>query len=347
MQVRSIVAPDEPQLTSSTSSNPQVTLSRPLLSVVIPILNEEDSIQTLYTRLTTELERLEQPYEIIAIDDGSTDMSFARLRALAREDPRLRIVRFRRNFGQTAAFTAGFDRAHGDVVITIDADLQNDPADIPNLLAKLSEGYDVVSGWRARRQDPFLRRRLPSLIANRLISIVTGTNLHDYGCSLKAYRREVVQDIQLYGELHRFIPAIASWQGISITEIPVNHAPRRYGKSKYSLGRTSRVVLDLLTVRFLLSYATRPMQIFGLWGLIIGSVATVILGWLAFVRLILLHPIADRPLLLLGILLAVIAMQFVGIGLIGEMIIRAAHTGQRPGYRVREEVNGDLMPDER
>lgn len=331
-------------MATTATANPQSNPGRPLLSVVIPILNEEDSVQLLYTRLTTELDRLDQSYEIIAIDDGSTDTSFARLRALAREDPRLRIVRFRRNFGQTAAFTAGFDRARGDVVITIDADLQNDPADIPNLLAKLNEGYDVVSGWRARRQDPFVRRRLPSLIANRLISIVTGTNLHDYGCSLKAYRREVVQDIQLYGELHRFIPAIASWQGISITEIPVNHAARLYGKSKYSLGRTSRVVLDLLTVRFLLSYATRPMQIFGLLGLILGSISAVILGWLAYVRLILLNPIADRPLLLLGILLAVIAMQFIGIGLIGEMIIRAAHSGQRPVYRVREEVNGDVPP---
>lgn len=338
------VATSDMQLTSSAISSPYNHPSRPLLSVVIPIFNEEDSIQTLYSRLTAVLERLEQPYEIIAIDDGSTDRSFARLRDLACGDPRLRIVRFRRNFGQTAAFMAGFDRVRGDVVITIDADLQNDPADIPSLLSKLNEGYDLVSGLRTRRQDPFLRRRLPSMIANRLISIVTGTSLHDYGCSLKAYRREVVQDLQLYGELHRFIPAIASWQGVSITELPVSHAPRQFGKSKYTIGRTSRVVLDLLTVRFFLSYATRPMQIFGLFGLIVGFIAALILGGLAYVRLILLHPIADRPLLLLGILLAVIAMQFIGIGLIGEMIIRAAHNGQRPDYRVREEVNGDPAP---
>jgi glycosyltransferase involved in cell wall biosynthesis len=296
--------------------------------------------------LTTELEHLGTSYELIAVDDGSTDTSFARLRELARGDPRLRIVRFRRNFGQTAAFTAGFDRAQGDVVITIDADLQNDPADISRLLSKLGEGYDVVSGWRVRRQDPFVLRRLPSMIANRLISTVTGTTLHDYGCSLKAYRREIVQDLQLYGELHRFIPAIASWQGVSIAEIPVNHAPRQYGKSKYTIGRTSRVILDLVTVRFLLSYSTRPMQIFGLIGLAFGLVAALILGALGYVRLVLLHPIADRPLLLLGILLAVLSVQFISIGLLGEMIIRTAPSGQRPGYRIREEVNGPPSPDE-
>jgi glycosyltransferase involved in cell wall biosynthesis len=321
-------------------ANTILDIPQPILSVVVPIYNEEESIPGLYERLTLVLESLDRPYEIIAVDDGSVDQSFVRLHELARRDPRLRVVRFRRNFGQTAAFSAGFDRARGGIVITIDADLQNDPADIPRLLDKLDDGYDVVSGWRARRQDPFLRRRLPSIIANRLISMVTGTSLHDYGCSLKAYRREVVQDLQLYGELHRFIPAIASWQGVSIAEIPVNHAPRRYGKSKYTIGRTTRVVLDLLTVRFLLSYAMRPMQIFGLLGLTLGLIGTVILGFLGFVRLVLLQPIADRPLVLLGILLLVLGMQFMSIGLVGEMIVRATSSAhRRPNYRVREEIN--------
>lgn len=315
---------------------------RPLLSVVIPIFNEEESIPLLYARLAAVLDRCGGPFEIIAVDDGSRDASFARLEALARADARLRVVRFRRNFGQTAAFAAGFERARGDVVITIDADLQNDPADIPRLLHKLDEGYDVVSGWRERRREPFLSRRLPSLLANRLISLVTGLKLHDYGCSLKAYRREVVQDLQLYGELHRFIPAIASWQGVTVAELPVNHAPRRYGKSKYGIGRTARVALDLLTVKFLLSYGTRPMQIFGLLGLAFGAAGLCILGYLGFIRLVLLHPIANRPVLFLGLLLSLFAVQFLSIGLIGEMLVRATHGGARPAtYRIREELNAE------
>lgn len=240
----------------------------------MPVYNEEENIPHLYERLTTELEHLGLPYEIIAVDDGSRDRSFALLRDLAHADRRLRVVRFRRNFGQTAAFSAGFDRARGEVVVTIDADLQNDPADIGALLAKIEEGYDVVSGWRAHRQDLFLNRRLPSIIANRLISWATGVHLHDYGCSLKAYRREVVRGIRLYGELHRFIPAIASWQGVTVTELPVRHAPRRFGRSKYGISRTLRVLLDLMTVRFLQSYSTRPMQVFGSIGLISSAVGT-------------------------------------------------------------------------
>src|SRR5262245_22133622 len=259
----------------------------PELSVVVPIYDEEENIPALYERLTGVLAALGSGYEIIAVDDGSHDRSFALLRELARADRRLRVVRFRRNFGQTAAFTAGFERARGEVVVTIDADLQNDPADIPRLLEKIAEGYDVISGWRAHRQDAFWNRRLPSIMANRLISLVTGLRLHDYGCSRKAYRREVVQDLQLYGELHRFIPAIASWQGVQVAELAVNHEPRRFGSSKYGIGRTLRVMLDLMTVRFLLSYATRPMQIFGLVGLLLSGVGGLILGYLGFVRLVL------------------------------------------------------------
>jgi glycosyltransferase involved in cell wall biosynthesis len=315
------------------------TAARPALSVVVPIFNEEANIPQLYARLSAALQRLALPYEILAVDDGSRDGSFAQLRTIAAGDACVRVVRFRRNFGQTAAFCAGFERARGEVVVTIDADLQNDPDDIGALLAKLNEGYDVVSGWRARRQDPFLNRRLPSVIANRLISLVTGVRLHDYGCSLKAYRREILQDIQLYGELHRFIPAIASWQGVQVAELPVRHAPRRFGKSKYGLSRTIRVMLDLLTVRFLLSYATRPMQIFGLFGIITMTLGSAIMLYLVSLKLLFNEALANRPLLLLGVLLIILGVQFIGIGLIGELIVRTAHGTQRkPIYVVREEL---------
>lgn len=313
----------------------------PFLSVVVPVYNEEESIPHLYTRLTEALDRLAQPYELIAVDDGSRDRSFALLGELAARDPRLRVVRFRRNFGQTAAFAAGFDRARGEWVATIDADLQNDPNDIPQMLAKAGEGYDVVSGWRARRQDPFLNRRLPSMLANSLISWATGVQLHDYGCSLKIYRAEVVKNINLYGELHRFIPAIASWQGVSVTEMPVNHEARRFGKSKYGIGRTTRVLLDLITVRFLLSYSTRPMQVFGLIGLITMLAGGAISLYLALVKLLYNVNIGDRPLLLLGALLIIVGVQFIGFGLIGELVMRAYYEGQhKPIYVVREELNG-------
>ncbi|HWQ12471.1 MAG TPA: glycosyltransferase family 2 protein [Roseiflexaceae bacterium] len=313
---------------------------RPRVSVVVPIYNEEESIPQLYERLSAELEALGVGYEIIAVDDGSRDKSFALLREYAARDARLRVVRFRRNFGQTAAFSAGFDRAHGEVVVTIDADLQNDPADIGRLLAKVEEGFDVVSGWRERRQDPFLNRRLPSMIANRLISWATGVHLHDYGCSLKAYRLEVVRGIRLYGELHRFIPAIASWQGTAVAELPVNHRARQFGKSKYGIGRTVRVVLDLLTVRFLLSYGTRPMQIFGLLGLAATLLGVLIGAYLTWIKLAYGAAIADRPLLLLAVLLVVLGVQFVSLGLIGELIVRTYYeTQQKPIYVVREEIN--------
>ncbi len=316
--------------------------SAPCLSVVVPVYNEEENIPHLYRRLTTELEQLGLSYEIIAIDDGSRDRSFALLSDLAREDRRLRVVRFRRNFGQTAAFSAGFDRARGEVVVTIDADLQNDPADIGALLAKIEEGYDVVSGWRAQRQDPFLNRRLPSMIANSLISWVTGVHLHDYGCSLKAYRLDVVRGIRLYGELHRFIPAIASWQGVNVTELPVHHAPRRFGRSKYGISRTLRVLLDLVTVRFLLSYGTRPMHIFGLLGLLSGGLGMLIGAYLTWIKLAYGAAIADRPLLLLAVLLIVLGVQFISLGLIGELVVRTYYEAQsKPIYVVREEINHD------
>lgn len=312
----------------------------PVLSVVVPIYNEEESIPHLYRRLTDALERFGKPYEVIAVDDGSRDHSFALLSEIAAQDRRWRVVRFRRNFGQTAAFSAGFDRAQAPVVITIDADLQNDPEDIGKLMAKIDEGFDVVSGWRERRQDPFLNRRLPSMIANRLISWATGVHLHDYGCSLKAYRTEVVRGIRLYGELHRFIPAIASWQGIEVAEIPVNHEARRFGSSKYGISRTLRVVLDLLTVRFLLSYGTRPMQIFGLIGLVATFLGMLIGMYLTWIKLMYGAAIADRPLLLLAVLMIVLGVQFISMGLIGELIVRTYYeTQSKPIYVVREELN--------
>jgi glycosyltransferase involved in cell wall biosynthesis len=313
----------------------------PYLSIVVPIYNEAESIPPLYARLTEALEALGRSYEIIAVDDGSRDRSFMLLRDLALDDRRLRVVRFRRNFGQTAAFSAGFDRARGEVVVTIDADLQNDPADIGALLEKMQEGYDVVSGWRARRQDPFLNRRLPSILANGLISRVTGVKLHDYGCSLKAYRTEVLRGIRLYGELHRFIPAIASWQGITVAEMPVNHSSRRFGKSKYGISRTIRVVLDLLTVRFLLSYGTRPMQIFGLAGLLSMLSGVLIAAYLTAIKFLEGAAIANRPLLLLAVLMIVLGVQFISLGLVGELIVRTYYETQAKAiYVVREELNG-------
>jgi len=307
------------------------------VSVVIPLLNEEENIIPLYHELTTALESLDQPYEVIIVDDGSTDRSFERLRALQAEDDRLVVIRFRRNFGQTAAFAAGFARARGAVVVTLDADLQNDPADIPAMLDKLNEGYDVVSGWRVDRQDTFLTRRLPSMMANAMISSATGVHLHDYGCSLKAYRREVVKNLQLYGELHRFIPALASWMGVSVAEIPVNHRSRQHGKSKYGLSRIFRVMLDLLTVRFLLSYATRPIQIFGLFGLLTFVGGILLTVYLGVVRIVLQQPISGRPLLLLAILLTLVGVQFITMGLLGELVVRTYHeTQHKPIYMIRE-----------
>ncbi len=315
------------------------TSDTPLLSVVIPIYNEAESVPILLERLHNSLGGLGRPYEIVAVDDGSRDDTFTRLRTHAERDARLRVVRFRRNFGQTAAFVAGFDRARGDVIITLDADLQNDPQDIPQLLAKLDEGFDVVSGWRIQRQDPFWQRRLPSMLANRLIGAATGVRLHDFGCSLKVYRRDVLADLPLYGELHRLIPAVASWQGVEVAEVPVRHHPRRYGRSKYGIGRTVRVLLDILTVRFFLTHGTRPMHVFGSIGLLMGVVGVALLTYLAIVKLVLAESIGDRPLLLLGVLLSVMAVQFVSLGLLGEMLVRSGPLGTRAVYRVRDELN--------
>ncbi|MBI4521550.1 MAG: glycosyltransferase family 2 protein, partial [Gemmatimonadetes bacterium] len=297
-----------------------------------------------YRELTDTLERWGTSYEILIVDDGSSDDSFAQLARLQASDARLRVIRFRRNFGQTAAFAAGFAYARGRLIVTSDGDLQNDPADIPAMAAKIDEGYDIVCGWRKDRKDAWLTRRLPSRIANRLISSTTGVRLHDYGCSLKVFRAEVVKPLRLYGEMHRFLPAIASEMGVRIAEVVVNHRARRHGRSKYGLGRTVRVVLDLLTVRFLLSYATRPLQIFGLVGLTMAVAGGGISAWLAFIRLTGDEPIGDRPLLLFGILLVFTGVQLITLGLLAELQARTYHESQnKPTYVVREVLENSAV----
>ena len=309
----------------------------PELSVVIPLLDEALNVEALYRELTETLEGSGRTFEVVLIDDGSTDGTFEILSRLHAADPRLRVIQLRRNFGQTAAFAAGFARARGRLIVTADGDLQNDLRDIPRMVDKLEEGYDIVCGWRKARKDRWLSRRVPSVIANALISGAIGVRLHDYGCSLKVFRAEVVKSIRLYGEMHRFIPAIASAQGVRIAEVVVNHRPRRHGRSKYGISRTVRVILDLATVKFLLSYSTRPLQIFGLVGLLMGAAGTLITGWLGYVRLFGGQAIGDRPLLLLGILLLFTGLQLVTLGLLAEMQARTYHESQgKPTYYIRE-----------
>ncbi len=321
----------------------------PDLSIVIPVRNESPNIKRLYDELTATLMSGNRSYELILIDDGSTDDTFAQLAAQQARDPHLRVIRFRRNFGQTAAFAAGFAFARGRLVVTADGDNQNDPADIPRMADEIDQGYDIVCGWRKDRKDTLITRRIPSMIANKLISWATGVDLHDYGCSLKVFRSEVVKPLRLYGEMHRFLPAIASEFGVRIKEVVVNHRPRTAGTSKYGLSRTVRVVLDLLTVKFLLSYSTRPLQIFGLVGIVAGSLGGLIVGWLAYVRLIERQGIADRPLLLLGVLLVFIGVQLVTFGLLAELMARTYYESQnKPVYTIREiRQTPELSPIER
>ena len=310
------------------------------LSVIVPIYNEEESIHALHVKISAALAATGIDYELILVDDGSSDRSFLLLKAIAAEDARVKVIRFRRNFGQTAAMAAGFDAACGRVVVPMDGDLQNDPADIPRLLAKIDEGYDVVSGWRKDRQDTFINRKLPSMIANGLISRFTGVHLHDYGCTLKAYRREVLEGINLYGEMHRFVPALASQVGAKVTELPVQHHPRLYGTSKYGISRTVRVVLDLMTVKFLLSYSTKPIQLFGKWGvytLLAGSVS----GLTTIYMKIFEHFSMNRnPLWILTIFLLFMGIQFIVLGLLGELNARTYYEAQgKPIYVIREKIN--------
>ncbi|MSO56224.1 MAG: glycosyltransferase [Acidobacteria bacterium] len=309
----------------------------PELSVVIPVRNESPNIDELYRETTEALERWGRSYEVIVVDDGSTDDSFDKLCRHQQDDPRWRIIQFRRNFGQTAAFAAGFRHAKGRLIATSDGDLQNDPRDLPDLIRSIEAGADIVCGWRKERKDPWLTRRLPSELANKLISLSTGVHLHDYGCSLKVFRAEVVKPLKLYGEMHRFLPAIASEFGVNIAEVVVNHRARRHGRSKYGLSRTFRVILDLLTVKFLLSYSTRPLQMFGLIGVPMGMVGLAITAWLSYQRLFGYQSIANRPLLWLGILLIFTGVQLVTMGLLAEIQARTYHESQdRPTYTIRE-----------
>ena len=307
------------------------------LSIVVPIYNEVDNLRPLCQRVHAVLAPLDWSYELVLIDDGSQDGSSELLAELHAEDDTLKVLRFRRNFGQTAALAAGFEYAHGDVIVSLDGDLQNDPVDIPRLLAKLDEGYDLVNGWRMKRQDPFLSRRLPSQIANKIISLTTRVKLHDYGCTLKAFRRDVAKGLKLYGEMHRFIPALAGDMGARIAELPVTHHARKHGTSKYGLARTLWVVLDLLTVKFMSSYATRPSHLFGFLGLIavlVGGGITTVLG---IQRLLFDVQLANRPILLLGILLLVTGVQLLTTGLIAELLSRTYHESQeKPVYWIKD-----------
>jgi glycosyltransferase involved in cell wall biosynthesis len=313
-----------------------MTSVRPAVSVVIPIFNEADNLEDLHRELTAALEGMGRPYEIILVDDGSTDGSLARMAALESRDRRLRVLALRRNFGQTAAFSAGFDHARGEIVVTSDGDLQNDPADIPRLVARLEEGFDMVCGWRRLRRDP-ASKRVPSWFANRIISWATGVHLHDYGCSLKAMRSEVVRGLRLYGEMHRFIPAVASWMGVTLAEVEVNHRPRRRGTSKYGLGRTVPVLLDLFTVKFLGVYGTRPAHLFGRMGLVSGGGGFLVLAYLSYVKLFQDEAIGGRPALIFGALLFLTGVILVSFGLVAELMVRTYHESQgKRTYVVKE-----------
>ena len=308
------------------------------VSVVVPLLNEQDNIGPLYEQITQSLTG-KYNYEIIFVDDGSTDNSFEILTRLQKDDAKLRLIRFRKNFGQTAALGAGFDHARGKIIVAIDADLQNDPADIPKMIDKLDEGFDVVSGWRKKRHDKALTRLLPSVIANWLIATITRVKLHDFGCTLKVYRREILDQINLYGEMHRFIPALASWNGASIAEMVVNHRPRTTGVAKYGLGRTFKVVLDLITVKFMGSFSTKPIYIFGGLGLLTGLVAFLSGVAVLYQKFVSGFAMNRNPLLVLTAMLVTATIQLILMGLLAEMLIRTYHESQnRPTYVIKDII---------
>lgn len=337
------VAADAEQASSSATER---FVGNGMVSVVIPVYDEQDNLIPLHQSLTKAL--ADRDYELVFVDDGSTDGSLETIADLVRDDPRhVRLVELRRNFGQTAAIAAGIDHSVGDIVVLIDADMQNDPVDIPEMLSKIEEGYDVVSGWRVNRKDRLLTRRFPSRVANWLISRVTGVALHDYGCTLKAYRRDVLEGFRLYGEMHRFIPAYAGSVGARITEMPVRHHPRRHGKTKYGLDRTIKVLLDLLTVKFLVSYAAKPLYLFGGAGFALIAPGVVILLFLAVRRLSLEVSVLASPLFLPSIMLVVLGFQSVLMGLIAELLVRTYHESQaKPTYSVRQVHNRTASPED-
>lgn len=309
------------------------------LSVVVPIFNEEENITPLYRELKNVLEGLGTAYEVIFVDDGSVDASYEVLQGLAKDDKEIKIIQFRKNFGQTAAIAAGVEHAQGEVIVTIDGDGQNDPRDIPRLLEKLEQGYDVASGWRKDRRDPFLNKRFPSALANKLISWLTRVRLHDYGCTLKAYRRDILRDIHLYGEMHRFIPAYASWVGARITELEVAHHPRRHGKSKYGLSRTTSIILDLITILFLQRYSTKPIRLFGGAGMTLLGLG-ILSGLFVLFRRIIWGGAWISPMILISFLFITMGVMFILLGLIAEIIIRTYHESQgKPIYVVKSMTN--------
>jgi glycosyltransferase involved in cell wall biosynthesis len=318
-----------------------------MISVTIPIYNEAENIPTLVARVTESLSGLGRPWELILVDDGSTDDSAALLDRAADENPRVKVIHLRRNFGQTAAMMAGISFAAGDIIIPMDGDLQNDPDDIPRLLAELDRGYDVCSGWRKSRQDNRLSRNLPSIIANRLISAISGVHLHDYGCTLKAYRADVLKGVKLYGEMHRFVPIYASWQGAKVTEIPVQHHPRRFGKSKYGLERTIKVVLDLIVVKFLSRYSEKPMYVFGGFGILslfLGLLAAAVATYLKVFRGI---SFVQTPLPLMSLTAGMIGFMCILMGLLAELMTRTYHESQgKPVYLIRATKNLDVSNHE-
>jgi len=313
------------------------------VSVVVPLLNEQDNIRALYEQITQTLAG-KYEYEVIFIDDGSTDNSFTVLAGLQKADAKVRVIRFRKNFGQTAALSAGFDHSRGKIIIAIDADLQNDPADIPRMIEKLHEGFDVVSGWREKRHDNAITRLIPSRIANWLIAKITGVELHDFGCTLKAYRREILEQINLYGEMHRFIPALASWSGARICEMAVNHRPRTAGVAKYGIGRTLKVVLDLITIKFLGSFSTKPIYIFGGLGLITAFGSLIGGLMVLYQKFVSDLPMNRNPLLVLTAMMVTATIQFILMGLIAELLVRTYHESQnRPTYVIKEILESPLI----
>ena len=311
----------------------------PELSLFLPVLDEEENLGPMHEKISQALDELGRTAEVIYVDDGSTDRSLSILKDLADRDDRVRVISLRRNYGQTAAMSAGIDAARGDILIPMDADLQNDPADIARLLDKLDEGYDVVSGWRKNRQDKLVSRKIPSQIANKIISWIGGVPLHDYGCSLKAYRRDVIQDVRLYGEMHRFIPIYASWAGARVTEIPVDHHARTMGKSKYGISRTIKVVFDLMTIKFMASYQTKPIYVFGMFGMIAFMIALVASIWAIVLKLAYDTSFILTPLPVIAVVMLAISVQFFLMGLLAELLVRTYHESQNKAiYAVRERV---------
>lgn len=309
-----------------------------LISIIVPVYNEEENVKLLYDEIHSALNGEFGKYEIIFIDDGSTDSSLLRLKELRESNDAVKIINFRKNFGQSSAISAGFEYCRGDIVVTLDADLQNDPADIPAVIDKIKEGYDIVNGWRKKRKDKFLTKRLPSFFGNKLISFITKVKLHDYGCTLRGFRRDVVKNLKLYGEMHRYIPAIASRIGIRSIEIPVNHRERKFGKSKYGLGRTFRVILDLISIKYLLSFSHRPLQIFGSLGLFLMGAGMLAGLYITYAKYF-LNQSADRPLLLFTVLMLFLGFQIITLGLIAEMLTRVYHEGLNKNvYTVREAL---------